>query len=239
LQNITEAPIPYREDFPCAYFSDGRMCGLEYFFPDLRRAGRYHEYLASGYRRVGSIFYRNVCRGCSSCIPIRLEVSEFVGSRSQGRTARRNSDLSVKVLPFPRVTAQKVALYERYLSTKHGEQGSHNTLHYETVLDGLHHGYPYAIEMEYRLGDSLVGVGVVDEAEDALSSNYFYYETDLLDRRLGVFSVLEEIALAARMGKKYYYLGFYIADNEKMSYKRFFRPNQLYVGTRWRAFMRG
>ena len=91
--------------------------------------------------------------------------------------------------------------------------------------------------MDYYYGEKLIGVGIVDEAEDALSSNYFYYDTDYLERRLGVLSILKEIFLARVMEKKYYYLGFYIGKTAKMSYKKFFRPNEIYEKGRWRPFL--
>ena len=102
----------------------------------------------------------------------------------------------------------------------------------------IHYGYAHTMEMDYYCGDKLIGVGVVDEAEDSLSSNYFYYDTDYLDRRLGVLSILEEIFLARVMNKKYYYLGFYLEKTAKMSYKKFFRPNQIYEKGQWREFLR-
>ena len=90
--------------------------------------------------------------------------------------------------------------------------------------------------MDYYLEDRLVGVGIVDEGRDSLSSNYFYYDTDFPERRLGVLSILREMALAGVMRKKYYYLGFYIEENPKMSYKKFFRPNQVLENGEWKDF---
>ncbi|HEX8947562.1 MAG TPA: hypothetical protein VF790_01300, partial [Dissulfurispiraceae bacterium] len=82
------------------------------------------------------------------------------------------------------------------------------------------------------------GVGIVDEGRDSLSSNYFYYDTSFLERRLGVFSILNEISLARSLKKRYYYLGFYIEETQKMSYKKHFRPNQILEGGKWKDFMR-
>jgi arginine-tRNA-protein transferase len=42
--------------------------------------------------------------------------------------------------------------------------------------------------------------------------------------------------LARRMGKRFYYLGFYIEENPKMSYKKFFRPNQILTDSGWEDF---
>lgn len=102
----------------------------------------------------------------------------------------------------------------------------------------MNHGYRQTMKMEYYLKDKLIGVGIVDEGVDSLSSNYFYYDTDYLDRRLGIFSILQEIKLAQQLEKKYYYLGFYIEENPKMSYKKYFRPNQILENGEWRGFLK-
>ena len=91
--------------------------------------------------------------------------------------------------------------------------------------------------MDYFIGEKLIAVGIVDEGEDAVSSTYFYYDTAYLERRPGIFSILQEISLALSLGKKYYYLGFCIEETSKMSYKKHFRPNQVYENGEWRDFL--
>lgn len=225
-----------REEFPCAYFRDGRTASIECLFAGEEGERIFHHLLALGYRRLGGIFYRNVCEGCSACLPLRIEVSRFAPSRSQQRTLRMNHDVRVEILPSS-VTKEKIDLYMRYIAGKHGEQDDGLHLEPGSVLMSMHHGYPRTIEMDYFLGDRLVGVGIVDEGDDALSANYFYYDTDILARRLGIFSILEEIELARRMGKRYYYLGFMIEDLPKMSYKRSFRPNEVLAEGYWKRFL--
>ena len=78
--------------------------------------------------------------------------------------------------------------------------------------------------MKYYFQDKLIGVGVVDLVPDGLSSVYFFYDPDYKDYRLGVFSSLIEIEYARWMKLsfpefKHYYMGFYIQNNHKMSYK--------------------
>jgi len=227
----------YRERFPCPYMQDGRMAVIEYLLPSGDDANRFDEYLSQGYRRIASLFYHSCCEGCSSCIPIRLAVGDFTTSRSQKRTLRENEDIDVRVLPVPAITGEKVSLYETYLRTKHGKNEDSSDLDPERSLRMIHYGFEHALEMDYYLGDRLIGVGILDETEDALSSNYFYYDTAYLSRRLGIYSVMQEIFLTRIMKKRYYYLGFYIAEAEKMAYKKFFRPNQILKNNSWRPFM--
>ncbi|HET6513660.1 MAG TPA: arginyltransferase [Thermodesulfovibrionales bacterium] len=228
--------LSFQEEVQCSYFRDGRTATLDYVVASEEEAGRFHSYLSRGYRRLGNLFYRNACADCSACIPLRIETARFEASKSQRRALRRNSDIRLGIPHQTMLTTRKVELYRKYVRSKHGnrEQGGEN---YHTVLSLIHYGYADTIEMDYYLGDKLIGVGIVDGGTDSLSSNYFYYDIDHLDRRLGVFSILSEISLAKVTGKRYYYLGFCIEENPKMSYKRDFRPNEILVKGAWREYL--
>jgi arginyl-tRNA--protein-N-Asp/Glu arginylyltransferase len=224
------------EHLPCPYIDDDRTASLEFVLPAESLARNFHKFLATGYRRLGSVLYRNVCRGCSSCRPIRLETEKFRASKSQRRTLRKNRDVRVEYR-IPSVTPAKIDLYRRYVSSKHPAGQEDDLGDCSMTLSSLHHGYAGSIEMDYFIGERLIAIGVVDEGEDALSSAYFYYDTGHLDRRPGIFSILKEISLARALRKKYYYLGFCIDETPKMSYKKFFRPNQVYEDGGWKDFL--
>ncbi|MEJ2695520.1 MAG: arginyltransferase [Candidatus Sulfobium sp.] len=225
----------FRDNFPCPYFDDGRQASIECAVAGRAVVNRFDAFLSAGYRRLGDILYRNVCEGCRSCRSIRLRPSVFRPGRSQKRTAKKNADVHVEIPSFPSLTREKIRLYKEYLLKKHKEE--EKSCSCEALLAGLHYGYPGVIEMDYYLDGRLVGVGIVDEGRSSLSSNYFYYDPACLDRRLGVFSILQEIALALFMKKRFYYLGFHIEEISRMSYKKFFRPNQVLENSRWREFV--
>ena len=227
----------FREEFVCPYIPDGRTARVEYLLPSDEEVRNFGQFLSKGYRRLDTIFYRNLCEGCSSCIPIRLSVRDFVLSKSQRRILRANEEISVMTLHRPMVTAEKVYLYERYIRTKHGRHDESDVRDPEEALRMMHYGFENTLEMNYVLDGKLIGVGIVDEGNDALSSNYFYYDTDVLERRPGIFSVMQEIFLAQKLKKRFVYLGFYTAETEKMSYKKYFRPNQILRKGRWEAFL--
>ena len=235
-KEASDIPRLFNESSPCPYFEDEKMSTIEYVISNDQDRQSFHQYLAKGCRRLGRIFYRNTCDNCSSCMPLRIETDRFKTSRSHKRTLKKNEDIGIEILSQPHLSSEKVLLYDRYIQSKHSEDGKEEKGDATNVLLNIHYGYLHTIEMNYYLGDKLIGVGIVDEGRDALSSNYFYYDTDYLDRRLGIFSILEEISLARSLGKKYYYLGFYIKENPKMSYKKFFRPNQIYVNGKWEEF---
>ena len=227
--------LSFREDLCCPYIFDGRMASLEFFFPSQGIEREFHLFLARGYRRLGSVLYRNVCKECSSCKPLRVETEKFRISRNQKRTLKKDLDLRTEI-SAPRVTPEKAELYTQYIAWKHASEENEEREKDAATLLSLYYGYPGSIEMDYYLGDKLIGAGIVDEAADALSSVYFYYDTSYFRRSPGVFSILQEIALAQSMKKMYYYLGFYIEETPKMSYKALFRPNQVYRDGIWTTF---
>jgi arginine-tRNA-protein transferase len=224
------------ESSPCPYFEDGRTATSEFVLPDSEWAQNFHTYLSQGYRRFGNILYRNVCKSCTACMPLRLLPDRFRASKSQKRTLRRNRDIRVKIQSPPDITPEKLDLFVKYQRSKHAVK-EQEPPDYATHITCSHYGYIRTIEMKYYLGNRLIGVGIVDEGYDSLSSNYFYYDTDFLERRPGIFSLLEEISLARHMGKRFFYLGFYIEENPKMSYKKFFRPNQFLEQGTWKDFL--
>ncbi len=227
----------FQEHSPCPYFKDGRIASIEYLVPDEKEAGNFHLYLSRGYRRLGRIFYRNVCETCSECRPLRVESDKFKPGRSHTRTLKKNKDIRIVVSDSSSLTTEKIMLYHTYVNAKHAEGKKEDLGDSIQILTALHHGYDSIIEMNYFHEDTLVGVGIVDEGRDALSTNYFYYDTVYLDRRPGIFSILQEIEFARKLGKQYYYLGFYIEENPKMSYKKYFRPNQVLENGDWAEFM--
>ncbi|MBI4849021.1 MAG: arginyltransferase [Nitrospirae bacterium] len=239
LKQKTDTEISFQEDSTCPYFDDGRTSSIEYLIPAKKRIPNFHELLSKGYRRIGSVFYRNVCKTCSACIPLRIEVEKFQLSRSQKRTIGKNKDIRVEVQRRPSITPEKVVLYDKYIAVKHKDDKKEETRNPLPFLLAMHSGYDHIIEMDYYCGGKLIAVGIVDEAADSLSSNYFYYDTDHLDRRPGVFSIIQEIYLARKMGKRYLYLGFYIEENPKMRYKKLFRPNQIYRDDQWQDYLKG
>lgn len=206
--------------------------------------------LSQGWRRSGEIVYRNSCPHCGKCKIIRLNPALFVPSKSQRRVLRRNSDIQV-TFNFDStqfMTDEKLNLFERYkvrhregIPDDSGEVFSVNTTEEsKEELSRLNLGFSNCINMEYRLGDRLVGVGIVDVGEgvagiegkdfgSGLSSSYFYFDPDreVAVRSLGVFSVLKEVEYALHTGLDWYYLGYYIEDCDKMNYKANYRPCEI------------
>ena len=78
--------------------------------------------------------------------------------------------------------------------------------------------------MELRDGDRLLAVSVLDRVVDGLSAVYTFFEPTEDHRSLGTLAILRQIDLALSAGHDYLYLGYWISDCSKMSYKESFSP---------------
>jgi len=142
------------------------------------------------------------------------------------RVIRRNADVRVES-GDPKASREKLALYKRYLDTQHDSAMSRD---YEAFVDFLYDSPMESREFCYRLGERLVGVSIADRCRHGYSSVYMYFDPDLAERSLGTFSAIWEIENCRREGLAYYYLGYYVAGSQTMSYKARFRPNQVLAG---------
>ena len=62
---------------------------------------------------------------------------------------------------------------------------------------------------------------------------YTFYDPDHGGRGLGTLAVLKQLEWAARDGRQYLYLGYWIAGHAKMDYKRRFQPLEGFNGRGW------
>ena len=183
----------------------------------------YESLLPFGWRRSGDVLYRYRCEGCANCIPLRLSAAVYPSSGRRAKRLRQLNDDLLVTISEARQEEEHLRLYDKYARARHGESGASVEASYKSLLSS-----PMAAVSEYRNErGTLVGIGFLDMLPFGLSSVYFAFDPDESKRSLGAYSIYAESELCLRLGKKYYYLGFWVPGAKKMDYKADFPPFQL------------
>jgi len=207
---------------PCPYLPgrDSRLVALR---PERLTPGLYRLFLDLNFRRLGAIVYRPACEGCRECRQIRVDVRRFRPSRAQRRCLGRNADVLAET-GRPEATEEKHGVYRRYLEARHDGQMSGS---WEEFREFLHETPSFTREVVFRVGERLLGAGIFDAGQEALSAVYFYFDPDLSARSPGTLNVLWLVAECRRRDVPWLYLGYHVAESPSMAYKAAFRPHQV------------
>ena len=208
---------------PCPYLPDRteRKVVTDLAGPDA--ADLYERLSRAGFRRSHSLAYRPACPGCDACVPVRIPVADFAPTTSLARVAKINAKLAANDSPA-HATIDQFRLFSRYQRSRHagGEMSGMTYDDYRAMVEET----PVDSRMiEYRNADgALVAAMLADRLADSLSAVYSFFDPALSRRSLGIFMVLWLIERARAEGLPYVYLGYWIADSRKMSYKTRFHP---------------
>lgn len=188
----------------------------------------YGEMLRRGWRRHGAHFFRPQCPTCRKCRSLRVDVRQFLPSKSQRRILRRNADVEV-VMQSPRVTPEHVRLFNAYHADMSDRRGwpPNITSREDYQTSFLIGSWPFAREMLYRRQGRPIGVGLVDVLPDAISSIYFFHDPAWRPLGPGTFSILTEIDFCRRTGRRFNYLGYCIDECPSMAYKSGYQPHEV------------
>jgi arginyl-tRNA--protein-N-Asp/Glu arginylyltransferase len=218
--------------YTCSYLP-GRLARSQVATPSQLINGRIYGHLIHlGFRRSGSYVYRPLCDRCRACVPVRLRVEDFTPNRSQRRAAARHADLVVSSGPL-RDEREHYALYRRYQSSRHpgGGMDQDDAQQYHQFL--LESGVATEL-IEFRENDVLRMVSIVDQVSDGLSAVYTFYDTTVPQASYGTYNVVWQAEECRRRGLAYLYLGYWIAQSEKMAYKANYQPLEGLIEGQWR-----
>jgi leucyl-tRNA---protein transferase len=188
--------------------------------------------LRAGFRRSQRFAYRPACPGCTACVPVRIPVARFAMTRAWRKIARRNGDLSACERP-PVATLEQYALFERYLEARHEDSGMAEMAwaDYQAMVGET--GVTSHL-IEWRRPDRrLMAVSLTDRTASGLSGVYKFYAPDEPRRSLGSAIILWHVARAQALGLAHVYLGYWIAESPKMSYKVRFQPLERLAPEGW------
>ncbi len=217
-------PCPYRDGFVARMPLYRQLAPLDLDQTDLR--------LATAERRVGASLYHTACPTCSACEGLRVDVPAFTPNKSQRRAAARVAGrLQVEIGPAEVDERRAELMWRHKVQRGLGDAPAPDVAAYAAWLV---RSCMLTIEMRYLLDGDLVGVGLVDLGADAASSVYFYFDPDRSREALGTVSVLEEVELCRRTGRRWLYLGLMVEDCRHLAYKTSFVPHQRRRGGIWK-----
>jgi arginine-tRNA-protein transferase len=93
----------------------------------------------------------------------------------------------------------------------------------------------HLIEFREPADHRLRMVSIVDQLADGLSSVYTFYDASEVSARYGIYNIIWQIRWAQQCGLPFLYLGYWIRESPKMSYKSAFQPMQGLRQGRWTA----
>ncbi len=216
---------------PCSYLQDHTSRNIYADPLSTPTMGMYNQLIQKGFRRSGHHIYRPHCDTCQKCISVRVPVEQFQPKRSQKRAQSKNLDLTTHVSKAS-YSDEYFQLYEKYLNHRHKDSGMDNptSVDFERFLIS---DWCDSLFCELRLNGKLLCVAVTDHMSTGLSAVYTFFDPDYEKRSLGTTAIMMQIALTQQLSMPYLYLGYWIAESQKMTYKSLFNPQERYIADQW------
>ncbi len=225
-------PIFVTDQSPCNYL-DKKNAQSAFVHPSFSLSTSiYSQLIEQGFRRSGNEVYAPQCPACSECIPTRVDVEQFRPSKNQKRCRKKNQHTTVIVKPAL-FEQEHYDMYMRYQKNRHQDGGMANSTE-EDYINFLSSQWCNTLFVEFSIDDEYAAVAIVDLLDNALSAVYTFFEPKFSNYSLGTFAVLWQIEHALQMELEFVYLGYWIKNCGKMSYKTQYQPIQGFIEKDWK-----
>ncbi len=231
--SLSAAQLYLTAPYVCSYLPDRLACSQVVSPEFLAVPGAYSELVRCGFRRSGTLTYRPQCSSCRACIPVRVDVALFSPSRTQRRSRQRHGGMEISLHGLSDKN-EYFDLYRRYQMVRHpdGDVKGDGREQYRNFLLQSHTD---SMLVEFRDSGVLRMVSIVDILTDGLSSVYTFYEPNMAKASLGTYGILWQIDTCLKLKLDYLYLGYWIKESKKMTYKTNFSSLQGLVHNKWQA----
>ena len=205
----------------CPYLPD-KVFIQRYFVHNDLSEYEFDYLLSQGWRKFGYYFFKPECPECFGCTPVRVLAEEYSPSKSQKRVLRKNNVTDV-FMAQNSFSEERYKIFEKHSEIRFNQKTTRKDFGYNFCISAVP-----SFVMEYKIAEKLFGTGYIDSSSEGLSSVYFAFDPDYSFLSPGILSSIVEIYTAKNLGKKYYYLGYYVKNNKTMEYKLNFSPYELY-----------
>jgi leucyl-tRNA---protein transferase len=241
---LTEAPLHKLQfyvttPYACGYLPNKMAQSLIATPHHLVDANIYSGLIAQGFRRSGKFAYRPHCETCNACVPARVVLASFAPTRSQKRAFKQHANLRAHIMPLG-FHQEHFDLYVSYQKARHAEPEnfSQEKDEAEQYRQFLCQSNVESLMIEFRdANNALKIVSVVDIVGDGVSAVYTFYDTTFKagehKTSFGTYSIMWQTEWTKILGLPYLYLGYWIAESEKMAYKQAFKPQQKLTDGEW------
>jgi leucyl-tRNA---protein transferase len=225
--------------YACGYIAKNLAQSLIAAPHHLVNADVYSELITQGFRRSGKFAYRPHCEHCNKCIPVRIVLDQFIPRRSQKRAYKYHQDLTATLLPLGFDEAH-FRLYAAYQALRHTAEDDIQQKavgnEAEQYKQFLCQSNVDSVMIEFRDAYNQIRiVSVVDKLKDGHSAVYTFYDAAEPKASYGTYAIMWLIDWTKSLNLPYLYLGYWIAESQKMAYKEKFNLQEQLIDGEWQT----